>query len=230
MHDFDFLGAGAQIGLLAAVILLAAVECGRSEGSPPEPVQTILVLGDSLAAGYGLEPSEAFPALLQEKIEANGWSFKVVNAGVSGDTTAGGLRRLNWLLRQKVDVLVLELGGNDGLRGIPPSTTRSNLQAIISRTREKYPAVQVVVAGMRMPTNWGASYVQEFESIFPAVAKEHNAALVPFLLEGLGGVRELNQPDRIHPTAEGQKVIADNVWRVLEPLLGGKGSKDRPGG
>jgi acyl-CoA thioesterase-1 len=183
------------------------------------------VLGDSLAAGYGLEPSEAFPALLQEKIEAEGWPYKVVNAGLSGDTSAGGLRRLNWLLKQKVDVLVLELGGNDGLRGIAPQTTRSNLHAIIQRTREKYSDVRVVVAGMRMPANWGAAYVEEFERIFPAVAKEHDAALVPFLLEGLGGVRELNQPDRIHPTAAGQKMIAENVWGVLKPLL----ESQRPG-
>ena len=194
---------------------LSGTDVAKDSGERP----TILVLGDSLAAGYGLDPSEAFPALLQQKIDAAGGSYRVVNAGLSGDTTAGGLRRLEWLLKQKVAVLVIELGGNDGLRGIPADTTKANLQAIIDRTRKKYPSAQILIAGMRMPPNFGAEYTQKFQEIFAALAKENQVALVPFLLEGVGGEPALNQADRIHPTVEGQRVVAENVWRVLRPLL-----------
>lgn len=181
--------------------------------------QTIVVLGDSLAAGYGLDPSESFPALLQKKVETAGLRFKVVNAGVSGDTSSGGLRRIDWLLKRQVDVLVLELGGNDGLRGIPVGVTKTNLQAIIDRTKQKYPRVQVIVAGMQMPPNMGVEYTASFAKLFPELAKANDAALVPFLLEGVGGKPELNLPDLIHPTAEGQKIVAENVWKVLKPVL-----------
>jgi len=181
--------------------------------------QTIVILGDSLAAGFGLDLTEAFPALLQKKVDEAGLKFSVVNAGVSGDTSAGGLRRIDWLLKRRVDVLVLELGGNDGLRGIPAAATRTNLQAIIDRTKQKYPHVQIVVAGMQMPPNMGADYNTAFAKIFPDLAKANNAALVPFLLEGVGGKPELNLPDMIHPTAEGHKIIAENVWKVLRPVL-----------
>ena len=179
----------------------------------------IVVLGDSLAAGYGLDPSEAFPALLQKKVDAAGFKFAVVNAGVSGDTSSGGLRRIDWLLKRRVDVLVLELGGNDGLRGIPVSVTRTNLQAIIDRTKQKYPQAQIVVAGMQMPPNMGADYMASFARLFPELARTNHAALVPFLLEGVGGKPELNLPDMIHPTAEGQRIVAENVWKVLRPVL-----------
>ena len=181
--------------------------------------QTIVVLGDSLAAGYGLDLSEAFPALLQKKIDAAGLKFSVVNAGISGDTSAGGLRRIDWILKRRLDVLVLELGGNDGLRGIPVGVTRTNLQSIIDRTKQKYPQAQIVVAGMQMPPNMGAEYNAAFEKIFPDLAKANHAALVPFLLDGVGGKPELNLPDMIHPTAEGHKVVAENVWKVLRPVL-----------
>jgi len=181
-------------------------------------VKTILVLGDSLAAGYGLDPNEAYPAVLQKKIKESGWNFVVVNAGVSGDTTAGGLRRLGWALKRRVDVLLLELGGNDGLRGTSIEAMKTNLQTIIDRTREQYPQAQIVVVGMKMPPNLGA-YAEQFNKVFPEVAQENKAALVPFLLEGVGGKRELNLPDLIHPTAEGHKVLAENVWKVLRPLL-----------
>jgi acyl-CoA thioesterase-1 len=181
--------------------------------------KTIIILGNSLAAGYGLDPSEAFPALLQRKVDDAGLRFSVVNAGVSGDTSAGGLRRIDWLLRRRVDVLVLELGGNDGLRGIPVAATRTNLQAIIDRTRQKYPQAQIVVAGMQMPSNMGSEYTTAFAKIFPDLAKANRAVLVPFLLEGVGGKPELNLPDMIHPTAEGQKIVAGNVWKVLRPVL-----------
>ncbi len=178
-----------------------------------------MFLGDSITAGYGLEPAQAYPALIQNKIDAKRWPFKVINAGQSGDTTAGGLSRMDWLLRNHIDVLVLELGGNDGLRGLPAETTRKNLQAIIDRTREKYPDAKIVLAGMRVPPNMGRDYAKQFDAIFADIAKKNKAALVPFVLEGVGGVPALNLPDGIHPTAKGHEIVAANVWKVLEPLL-----------
>ena len=185
---------------------------------PPRP-KTIVVLGDSIAAGYGVEPSEAYPALLQDKIDAAGWKFTVVNAGVSGDTSADGLNRINWLLKRKIDVLILELGGNDGLRGVPTSATETNLQTIVDRVKQKYPGAQFVIAGMQMPPNLGEEYRTAFKNIFAALATKNHAALVPFLLENVGGLPELNQPDHIHPTAAGHRVVAENVWKVLKPVL-----------
>jgi len=181
--------------------------------------KVILCFGNSLTAGYGVEPSQAFPAVIQEKIDARGWKFRIVNAGLSGETTAGGLRRIDWVLQRPVDVLVLELGANDGLRGLPIERAKQNLQAIIDRTRSKYPDVRVVLAGMRVPSNLGREYTSRFRAIFPELAEANKAALVPFLLEGVGGVLELNLPDGIHPTSEGQKLVAENVWKVLEPVL-----------
>lgn len=192
----------------------------------PAP-RIILFLGDSITAGYGLDPDQAFPALIQEKIDAKSWNFKVVNAGQSGDTSAGGLNRLAWLLKNRVDVLILELGANDGLRGLPPETTKSNLQSIIERTKDKYPEVQVIVAGMKVPPNMGGEYGRKFESVFVDVAKKNKAVLIPFVLEGVGGSRQLNLPDGVHPTAKGHEIIAANVWKALEPVLRsltGKGS------
>jgi acyl-CoA thioesterase I len=184
----------------------------------PAP-RVILFLGDSITAGYGLDPEQAFPALIQEKIDAKSWNFKVVNAGQSGDTSAGGLNRVAWLLKNRVDVLILELGANDGLRGLPPETTKSNLQAIIERTKDKYPEVQVIVAGMKVPPNMGGEYGRKFESVFVDVAKKNKAVLIPFVLEGVGGSRELNLPDGVHPTAKGHEIVAANVWKALEPVL-----------
>ncbi len=181
--------------------------------------KTVLVLGDSLAAGYGVDPDQAFPALLQKQADAAGLAFTIVNAGVSGDTTAGGLRRIDWLLKGPADVLVLELGGNDGLRGLSVPQTRSNLVGIIGKVRAKNPAAVVVVAGMQVPTNMGPDYSKEFRAVFPEVAKAHDAVLVPFLLEGVGGIAELNQADQIHPTPRGHELVASNVWVVLEPVL-----------
>lgn len=183
------------------------------------PGKRIVFLGDSLSAGSGVQPQQAFPSLVAEKIRARGLPFEVVNAGVGGDTTAGGLRRLDWLLQRKIDVLVLELGGNDGLRGLPVSNIKANLQAMIDKARAKYPEVKIVVAGMQMPPNVGPKYVEEFRQAFFDVAKENNATMIPFLLEGVGGARELNQPDLIHPNPEGHKIVADVVWKALEPLL-----------
>jgi acyl-CoA thioesterase-1 len=177
----------------------------------------IVILGDSITAGYGLDPEEAYPALLQKKIDAAGLPYTVTNAGVSGDTTAGGLRRVAWALGQQgADVLVVALGGNDGLRGIQPEQTRENLAGIIDKARTKNPRIQVVVAGMQMPDNMGAEFTTKFKELYPAIAKEKKVALVPFLLEGVGGSEELNQDDRIHPTAEGQVKVAETVWKVLK--------------
>ena len=187
-------------------------------GSVAARGKTIVILGDSLAAGYGLDRTEAFPALLQRKVDELGLKFQVVNAGVSGDTSAGGLRRIDWLLKRPLDVLVIELGGNDGLRGLSAAALKNNLQSIIERTRAKYPGVKIVLAGMKMPSNFG-EYATQFERVYSELAKEQKVALVPFLLEGVGGQPALNLADGIHPTAEGQKVLAENVWRVLKPVL-----------
>ena len=196
--------------LLGAIFLMAAAQ--------PAP-GVILCLGDSITAGYGLDSEQSYPALLQKKIDAKNWDFRVVNAGQSGDTSAGGLGRLDWLLKNRVDVLVLELGGNDGLRGLPVETMRKNLQAIIDRTKKKYPNAKVILAGMKVPPNMGRDYGAKFEATFRDLAKRNKAALIPFVLEGVGGMRELNLPDGIHPTAKGQEVVAANVWKVLQPAL-----------
>jgi acyl-CoA thioesterase-1 len=181
--------------------------------------RVVVCLGDSLTAGYGLDQAQAYPALLQKSIDSLGWKFKVVNAGLSGETTAGGLRRLDWVLKRRIDVLILALGGNDALRGIPLETTRQNLDQILTRTRAKNPSAQLIVAGMLIPPNWGREYFNGFRALFPQLAKQHQAGLIPFLLEGVGGKPELNFPDGIHPTAAGHKIVAANVWKVLEPVL-----------
>ena len=179
----------------------------------------MVVLGDSLSAGLGVEPSQAFPALLQARVNAAGWNCAVVNAGISGDTSADGLARIDWLLKRRIDVLILELGANDGLRGLPVSATRTNLQAILDRTKQRYPQAQLIIAGMQMPPNMGAEYTAAFRNVFPGLAATNHAALIPFLLEGVAGRPELNQEDRIHPTAAGHQIVAGNVWKVLEPVL-----------
>lgn len=181
--------------------------------------KTLLFYGDSITAGYGLDPGEAYPALIQEKIDAAKLDWKVVNAGLSGETTAGGLRRLDWILRQPVDIFVIELGGNDGLRGLEPDVTRANLEKMIERIRAKNPRVTVVLAGMQIPTNMGPAYAQAFAKIYPALAEAQRTVLIPFLLEGVGGIPELNQPDGIHPTAAGHRMVAETVWKTIKPLL-----------
>jgi acyl-CoA thioesterase I len=184
-----------------------------------EQSKAILFFGDSLTAGYGIDPAYAFPSLIQEKIRANGWNFQVISAGVSGETTAGGLRRVDWVLQRSVDIFVLELGANDGLRGQSIENARENLQAIMDRVKSKYPHVRIVLAGMQIPPNLGREYTARFRAIFPKLAQENNATLIPFLLEGVGGVPRLNLPDGLHPTPQGHKLVADNVWQVLEPVL-----------
>ena len=181
--------------------------------------QTILFLGNSLTAGYGLEESSAFPHLIEQKIDSLGWAFEVINAGLSGETSSGGLRRIDWLLKRKIDVLILELGGNDALRGIDLNVTKRNLQGIIEKTKNKYPQVRIVITGMQVPPNLGVSYTKTFRRIYPALAKDNKARLIPFLLAGVGGIPRLNQSDGIHPTAAGHKIVAETVWKVLRPLL-----------
>lgn len=182
-------------------------------------VKTILFFGNSLTAGYGLDPIEAFPALIQKKIDSLGLPYMIINAGVSGETTSGGSARIDWILRQPIDVFVLELGANDGLRGIPVTETRKNLQLIIDKVKEKNPETLLVLAGMQVPPNMGPQYSKEFREIFPSLAKENNMILIPFLLEGVGGERELNQEDGIHPTAEGHAILADNIWQAMKDSL-----------
>ena len=174
-----------------------------------EDRKAILFLGDSLTAGYGLDKTQAFPALIQAKIDSLGWAFDVVN----------GLRRGNWLLRRKIDVLVLALGGNDGLRGIPTTEMQQNLQGIIDLAKEKYPDIQIILMGIEAPPNLGEIYTTAFRAVFPDLSKKNRVLLIPFLLEGVGGIPELNLPDRIHPNAAGHRIIAETVWRVLKPVL-----------
>jgi acyl-CoA thioesterase-1 len=179
----------------------------------------LLFFGNSLTAGYGVEPEQAFPALIGDKIDSLNLGYEVVNAGLSGETTAGGRSRVGWVLRQPVYVFVLELGGNDGLRGLPLSATRRNLQGIIDTVRRRSPGAQIVLAGMQIPPNLGAGYAADFKAIYQEVATQNNLVLIPFLLEGVGGVRRLNQPDGIHPTPAGHRIVARTVWEVLQPLL-----------
>lgn len=183
--------------------------------------KTVLFFGNSLTAGYGLDdPStEGFPALIQQKIDSLKLPYKIVNAGNSGETSAGGKSRIGWILKQKVDVFVLELGANDGLRGISPRETTANLQAIVDTVKLKYPAAKLVLLGMQVPPNMGSTYVNQFKNVFPLLAQKNNMALVPFLLDGVGGNPALNQQDGIHPTAEGDKIVAENVWKVLKGVL-----------
>jgi len=181
--------------------------------------KTVLFLGDSLTAGYGLDEARAFPSLVQAKIDSLKMPFEVINAGLSGETTSGGLRRIDWLLRRKVDVLVLALGANDALRGVPLDVAHESLQGIVDKIRTKYVSVKIVVAGMEAPPNLGEEYTRGFRGIFTDLARKNDAALIPFLLDGVAGNADLNLPDRIHPTEEGHRIIAQNVWHVLEPVL-----------
>ena len=180
---------------------------------------TILFFGDSLTAGYGLELEQAFPALVQQRLDSLQLPYVTVNSGISGETSAGGLNRIDWVLRQNVSVFVLELGANDGLRGIPLDETKANLQKIISTVKTKNPATKIVLAGMQIPPNMGPEYTSTFRTIFPQLAKENNIPLIPFLLEDVAGIPELNLDDGIHPTAKGHQLVMENVWEVLKEVL-----------
>jgi acyl-CoA thioesterase-1 len=197
----------------------AVQQTAPTEEKKPVVMKSILFFGNSLTAGYGLQPSEAFPALIQKKIDSLNLPYKVINAGLSGETSAGGKSRIDWLLKQPVDVFVLELGANDGLRGIPPQSTKDNLQAIIDKVKAKYPNVKIVLAGMEIPPSMGGSYAAQFRVVFRQLAEKNDLAFIPFLLEGVAGERSLNQGDGVHPTAKGQEILAKNTWEVLKEVL-----------
>ncbi len=218
------------VGTIVLACLLAA--CGNKKNDNEEAVGTtakkatvntnaknILFFGTSLTAGYGLDPSEAYPALIQLKIDSLQLPYKVINAGLSGETSAGGKGRIDWLLKQKVDVFVLELGANDGLRGIDVKETTKNLQFIIDQVKKKYPDVKMVLAGMQVPPSMGLTYANQFKEMFPELASKNNMVFIPFLLDKVGGVAKLNQKDGIHPTAAGDKILAETVWAHLEGLV-----------
>lgn len=188
-------------------------------GFQQKPVKTILFLGDSLTAGYGLSPDQAFPAVAESLLKQKGKNVKAINAGISGETSAGGLARIDWVLKQPVDILFLELGANDGLRGLPVSETEKNLQGIIDKVKAKNKSVKVVLAGMMVPPNMGKEYSSQFEKVFINLATRNKCVRIPFLLDGVGGIERLNQVDGIHPTAEGHRIVANTVVKTLEPLL-----------
>ncbi|RFZ84305.1 arylesterase [Mucilaginibacter terrenus] len=219
-----------KIGILTCLTVVLAACNSNTKSSESDttkttsavsaPKKTILVFGDSLTAGYGLDDvSEAYPGVLQTKLDSAKLPYHIVNSGVSGETSAGGLGRIDWILKQPVDIFVLELGANDGLRGLPVSSTQSNLQTIIDKVKTKYPKAKLMLLGMQVPPNMGGTYVNDFKDMFPNLAKKNNITLVPFLLQGVGGVKSLNQADGIHPTAEGAKILANNVWAELKGLL-----------
>ena len=188
--------------------------------APKTEAKTILFFGNSLTAGYGLEPSQAFPAIIQQKIDSLELPYRVINGGVSGETSAGGNQRIDFVLKQQpISVFVLELGANDGLRGIPLAETKKNLQAIIDKVKAKYPAAKLVMAGMQMPPNMGPSYTKEFRELYPELAETNNMTLIPFLLQGVADVPRLNLEDGNHPTAEGHQVVAGNVWEAIKNIL-----------
>ena len=232
------IGKGFAGRLPAAVLGFVLLTCSWSCQSPEGPTarpsdstqpaslqpapankKNILFFGNSLTAGYGLQPRELFTALIQSRLDSLGLPYHVVNAGISGETTADGRSRIDWVLQQPLAIFVLELGGNDGLRGLPVTETRSNLQAIIDKVKSRYPAARILLTGMLVPPNMGSEYGNQFLLIFPELAKKNQLTLLPFLLEGVGGVPSLNQSDGIHPTAEGDRIVAENVWRMLKSML-----------
>ncbi len=191
----------------------------KKESSVRSDLKNIVFFGNSITAGYSVEQSEAFPALIQAKIDSLKLPYKVINAGVSGETSAGGKSRIDWVLQQPVDVFVLELGANDGLRGIPLSETSKNLQGIIDEVKKKYSAAKIVLAGMEIPPNMGKKYTDEFRELYRQLAEKNQTLLISFLLKNVGGEPELNQQDGIHPNVQGHKIVAQNVWAVLKDIL-----------
>lgn len=222
-------------GWLAASLVLAA--CSNSETKPADTVQVpvdaptrvpaptpdgrvrVLFVGTSLTAGLGIDPDSSYPALIQQMADSGGLAVQVVNAGLSGETSAGALRRVDWLLRDRADVVVIETGANDGLRGLEPDTTAANIVGIVAKVRAANPRVRILLAQMEAPPNLGQSYTRRFHDLFLTVAADHAVTLIPFLLEGVAGVPSLNQPDGIHPTEAGARIAARNVWRTLAPVL-----------
>lgn len=219
--------------VLTAIVAAATLGCADADlpdrassraatGAPVRVTSSasrIVFLGTSLTAGFGVDPDSAYPARIQAELDQAGIAAEVVNAGLSGETSAGGLRRADWVFQEPFTVLVLELGANDGLRGTDPATTRANLQSIIDLARERAPEAEIVLAGMEAPPNLGEAYTSRFRAVFSELAETNGLTLIPFLLEGVAGHADLNQADRIHPTATGHRIIAETVWRYLEPLL-----------
>ncbi|MEM9858658.1 MAG: arylesterase [Bacteroidota bacterium] len=191
------------------LFFLFAIQLGQQEK------KTIVFFGDSITAGYGLSKEQAFPALIETKLNEGTEAYEILNAGLSGETSAGGLSRIDWILKKPVDVFVLELGANDGLRGLPLASTKENLQNIINKVKKKNPEVVIVIAGMMVPPNLGNAYTNEFQQIFPALAKDNNAILIPFILDGVAGDEKLNLPDGIHPNVEGHQIIANNITPII---------------
>ena len=215
---------------LWAVLVLVTLGCGKSEettelqtaSSEPqaeEKKKIILFFGNSLTAGYGLEAEDALPGLVQQRIDSLGYGYRVINAGLSGETTASGLSRLDWFLEEEPEIFILELGGNDGLRGISLEETSKNLKAILQKVRSKYPHTHVILAGMQIPPNMGVEYTLAFKDIYPKVASEEKVTLIPFLLEGVAGNPDLNLPDGIHPTEEGHLIVFETVWPYIDQLI-----------
>lgn len=226
-----------QTILLLNIAFVASCGCGSSvnprrteSATTPEQersadyeageTKNILFFGNSLTAGLGLDdPHQAFPGLIQQRIDSLGLPYRVINGGLSGETSAGGNERIEWLLNEEIHVFVLELGANDGLRGVPTEQTQKNLQSIVDKVKSKYPDCKLILAGMMVPPSMGGEYGKAFTALFPALAKENNMALIPFLLDGVAGETTLNQHDGIHPTEAGHRILANNVWKVLEPML-----------
>jgi len=203
--------------LVARALFFAALALSIFGVREARAERVIVALGDSLTAGLGVAADEAYPARLEARLAREGYAYRVVNAGVSGDTTAGGLRRVDWVLRAKPEIVIVALGANDGLRAQSPQAMRENLAAIVRRLQAA--GARVLLAGMRLPPNYGTEYTKEFQAVFPEVARSTGAAFMPFLLDGVAADPRLNQPDGIHPTAAGQQVIADRLWPYLRPLL-----------
>jgi len=199
-----------------AVLLVSLTFCYTNDLTAQK---SVLFFGDSITAGYGLDEEQAYPALIKQKLDSLGMDHKITNAGLSGETTAGGARRVDWILQQDIDIFFLGLGGNDGLRGIDPANTKENLRTIITKVKEKKSGIEIILAGMEAPPNLGENYTTRFREVFSELADEFDLVFMPFLLEDVAGESELNQADGIHPTAEGQQIIAGNIWEVLKPLL-----------
>ncbi len=207
-----------KIAFPVLIVLSAFIQAGADFTDQNDP-RRVMIFGDSITAGYGLDQEQAFPAILQEKVDELNLDVEVINAGVSGETSAGGLRRIDWVLQRELDVFVLELGGNDGLRGIDPDVTKQNLQQIMDKVWASYPDTRIILTGMEAPPNMGDSYTSRFRQIFSELAESNNVIFMPFILQDVGGDPDLNQSDGIHPTSEGHEIIAENLWEYLRPVL-----------
>lgn len=225
LHRSFYFTAVLLLGLSVFSCSEKKVETTQTEVTTEAATETksdekiILFFGNSLTAAYGIDPEDGFAGLTQQRIDSLGLNYRVINGGLSGETTAGGLSRLDWFLEAKPDIFVLELGGNDGLRGIKLTETKSNLLKIVDKVRSKFPDTKIILAGMQIPPNMGQEYAKEFTDMYPAVAAEKDVTLIPFLLENVGGIPELNLPDGIHPTEEGHKIVFETIWPYIENKL-----------